>query len=354
VQNLREDLVTSLSRIYAHGIDVLAGFIVGFDNDTLNTFDQQWRFIRASGIQAAMIGLLTALPHTALYRRLEQEGRLIAHDDDADNTKLGTNLRPLRMDYGAMVAAYKVLYERLLEDGGIAARVRAKMRQLQTPAYQGGYALRERVVIVYRLIVKGLLPGGLPRLVQFTRSFPWRAPGKMPQAITDWIAGLAMRDYVKRHFAGYTESQRATQARLVDRLRTAVASDVARGRARISLDAVTSALPRLSVSLADGLDRAFFARSTRHLKRLMRRTSAELTLRIDAVGTAEVSYLNRSLRRLARYGDRISIVAQDRILRLVRVDSSVFHLVLEGAATQASASSPSFAVDARAACDARG
>lgn len=352
VQNLREDMLTSISRIYAHGIDVLAGFIVGFDNDTLDIFERQYRFILASGIQAAMIGLLTALPRTPLYRRLEREGRLIAQADNTDNTKLGTNFHPLRMDYGAMVAAYKALYERVLEDGNIAERVRAKMRQLRDPVYQGDYAPRERLVILYRLIVKGLLPGGLPRLMHFARSFPWRAPEKMPQAITDWIAGLAMRDYVRRHFGGFPEEQRATLARLVDRLRVAVASHVDRGHAAISLDAFSVALPRLSVSLADGLDRAFFARTTRHLRRLMGRTSARLTLRINALGAAEASHLNRSLLRLARYGDRISIVAQERALALVRVDSSVFNLVLEGTADQAALSASSIAANACAAGDA--
>ena len=67
VQNLQEDILTSVRRIYAAGIDVLAGFIVGFDNDTLGTFDRQRRFIMESGIQAAMVGLLTALPRTPLY-----------------------------------------------------------------------------------------------------------------------------------------------------------------------------------------------------------------------------------------------------------------------------------------------
>ncbi len=233
-------------------------------------------------------------------------------------------------------AAYKALYERTVEDGNIAARVRAKMRQLRDPTYQGGeYGLRERIVIVYRLIARGVLPGGLPRIMHFLRSLPWRAPEKLPQAINDWIAGLAMRDYVRRHFGGCTDEQRATLARLVDHLRAAVAGHVDRGRAAISLDAVSAALPRLSVSLAEGLDRAFFVRTTRHLRRLMRSTSARITLRINALGAAEASYLNRSLRKLARYGDRISIVAQERVLALVRVDSSVFDLVLEGPADRA-------------------
>jgi radical SAM superfamily enzyme YgiQ (UPF0313 family) len=59
-QNLHEDILTSVRRIYENGIDVLAGFIIGFDNDTLATFELQYQFITDAGIQSAMIGLLTA------------------------------------------------------------------------------------------------------------------------------------------------------------------------------------------------------------------------------------------------------------------------------------------------------
>ncbi len=44
-QNLRRDINESLRRIYRHGIDVLGGFIIGFDNDTLETFPRQNNFI---------------------------------------------------------------------------------------------------------------------------------------------------------------------------------------------------------------------------------------------------------------------------------------------------------------------
>jgi hypothetical protein len=44
-QNTGRDMLTAVRALYTHGVDVLAGFIIGFDNDTLDSFDKQYRFI---------------------------------------------------------------------------------------------------------------------------------------------------------------------------------------------------------------------------------------------------------------------------------------------------------------------
>ena len=52
-------------------MEVSAGFIVGFDNDDATIFEDQYRFIQDNGILLAMVGMLTAVPKTPLYERLE-------------------------------------------------------------------------------------------------------------------------------------------------------------------------------------------------------------------------------------------------------------------------------------------
>jgi radical SAM superfamily enzyme YgiQ (UPF0313 family) len=126
-QNLRGDILESIRHIYAFGIDVLAGFIVGFDNDTLDTFERQYQFITDAGIASAMIGLLTALPRTPLYTRLQQEGRINDAEDSSENTRGWTNIVPKNMALPAMVRAYRQLYRRLLTDREIARRIRNKL-----------------------------------------------------------------------------------------------------------------------------------------------------------------------------------------------------------------------------------
>jgi radical SAM superfamily enzyme YgiQ (UPF0313 family) len=106
-QNTRRDLLDSVHKIQSYGMEVMAGFIVGFDNDPDDIFELQGRFIRESAIPLAMVGLLTALPDTQLWRRLETEGRLI-DVSTGNNTDCTINFVP-RMDANRLLEGYKEL-----------------------------------------------------------------------------------------------------------------------------------------------------------------------------------------------------------------------------------------------------
>lgn len=82
-QNVHGDsLLAKLERIHAHGLNISAGFIVGFDSDDQWIFGEQFEFIQKSGIPNLSISLLTPLPTTPLYDRLRDEGRLDFSDPD--------------------------------------------------------------------------------------------------------------------------------------------------------------------------------------------------------------------------------------------------------------------------------
>ena len=322
-QNMREDALTSVRRIYSYGIDVLAGFIVGFDQDTAETFETQYRFIVESGVQAAMVGLLTALPKTPLHDRLEREGRLRPLANDSDNTKPATNVVPKSMPYEQMVSGYEALYRRLTRDSAIAARVRNKLRYVLRPVYRGEYGFRERISIMNRLIVNGIARGGLTRWWWFLRSMPIASPSKLPLALMDWIAGLSMRDYVDRHFGAADEQGIAEK--LLAALKRSAGPWLSPGS--ITLKPAAAAF-NLSICVRAGLPGSFFARSARHLDRLLVRTRATLTLKIESLRAHELPHLERLLARLKRHGDRVSIELDRKLRRTVFIDSSVFNLVL--------------------------
>jgi radical SAM superfamily enzyme YgiQ (UPF0313 family) len=104
-QNTRRDLLESVKKVQAYGMEVMAGFIVGFDNDPEDIFERQINFIRESGIPLAMVGLLTALPDTQLWRRLEREGRLL-QESTGNNTDGSLNFIP-KMDTTRLVEGYQ-------------------------------------------------------------------------------------------------------------------------------------------------------------------------------------------------------------------------------------------------------
>ena len=210
-QNLHEDILTSVRRIYGYGIEVLAGFIVGFDHDTEASFEQQYCFITEAGIQSAMIGLLTALPKTPLYERLKREGRLNTSEDVNDMTQLSTNVIPKSMSYEALVDGYIELYRRLLRDGEIALRIQNKLRHLGAPNYRSVYPGHQALGILARLVWRGILPGGLQRIACFIKTFPLSRPSAIPTVISEWIVALSMRDFAERRLASHVRTARPLQ-----------------------------------------------------------------------------------------------------------------------------------------------
>jgi radical SAM superfamily enzyme YgiQ (UPF0313 family) len=108
MQNTGRDIVAAVKKIQQFGMQVQAGFILGFDNDKPGVFDKLISLIQDSGVVTAMVGLLNAPPGTKLYKKLMSENRLIktATGDNMDGTM---NFTP-KMDIHELLGGYlKVL-----------------------------------------------------------------------------------------------------------------------------------------------------------------------------------------------------------------------------------------------------
>lgn len=114
-QNTKGDLLDSVKKIQRCGMEVMGGFIVGFDSDPEDIFERQINFIRESAIPLAMVGLLNALPDTQLWRRLRKEGRLLA-ESNGDNTDGLLNFVP-RMNPARLVEGYQSLLRTIYSPG---------------------------------------------------------------------------------------------------------------------------------------------------------------------------------------------------------------------------------------------
>jgi radical SAM superfamily enzyme YgiQ (UPF0313 family) len=78
--NQRFDYVEAIKKIQSYGILVHSSFIVGYDFDTRETFDELTEFIHDSNLLMPLINVLTPFPGTELYKRLEKEDRILHRD----------------------------------------------------------------------------------------------------------------------------------------------------------------------------------------------------------------------------------------------------------------------------------
>ncbi|HET6893602.1 MAG TPA: DUF4070 domain-containing protein, partial [Pyrinomonadaceae bacterium] len=117
----RGNMVESIKKIQHHGMEVMAGFIVGFDNDPDDIFQRQIDFIRESAIPLAMVGLLQALPDTQLWRRLSREGRLLG-DSSGNNTNCSLNFVP-KMDASRLIEGYQSIMRTIYKPSEYYKRV---------------------------------------------------------------------------------------------------------------------------------------------------------------------------------------------------------------------------------------
>jgi radical SAM superfamily enzyme YgiQ (UPF0313 family) len=122
LQNCHRDLAETVKTLQRAGLEVMGGFIVGFDNDPTDIFKRQFEFIQRSGVVTAMVGLLTALPETRLYRRLIDEGR-IETESTGNNTQATLNFRP-RLGREFLVNGYRELMTKLYRPRNYYERIR--------------------------------------------------------------------------------------------------------------------------------------------------------------------------------------------------------------------------------------
>jgi radical SAM superfamily enzyme YgiQ (UPF0313 family) len=134
-QNTNRDLLESVKRIHSSGLQVMGGFIVGFDCDPPSIFQRQIDFIQKSGIVTAMVGMLQAPPGTNLFERLQRESRVMAtfSGDNVDGT---TNIIP-KMGIDKLLAGYRSIMAQIYTPENYYRRVRTLLNDLKaTEFYQ--------------------------------------------------------------------------------------------------------------------------------------------------------------------------------------------------------------------------
>ncbi len=113
-QNTRNSLVESVESIIKAGLRPMAGFIIGFDGEKSGAGDRIVRFAEQAAIPSTTFAMLQALPNTALWHRLEKEGRMREAQDGNINQTTLMNFIPTRplQDIGReYIEAFCALYD---------------------------------------------------------------------------------------------------------------------------------------------------------------------------------------------------------------------------------------------------
>jgi radical SAM superfamily enzyme YgiQ (UPF0313 family) len=155
-QNHHRDLLECVKMIQSAGMEVSAGFIVGFDNDKPNIFQRQIDFIQNSGIISAMVGLLNAPRKTQLYKRLEKEGRILS-DFTGDQTSYSINFIP-KMDLKVLLEGYQKIIQGIYSSKMFYKRVLTFLKSYKPPVfYKQPFSLEKLIPLIKSVFIIGIL-----------------------------------------------------------------------------------------------------------------------------------------------------------------------------------------------------
>jgi len=190
-QNCGRDLVETVRTLQRAGLEVMGGFIVGFDNDPLDIFKRQFEFIQRTGVVTAMVGLLTALPQTRLYRRLIDEGRL-DEESTGNNTEATLNFRP-KLDRDFLVNGYRRLMRELYEPRNYYQRIGVFLRQNKRSGPITSVAWTDVLALLKSLWLLGVCHRGRLAYWRLCITTLLRRPRQFPLAISLSIVGHHFR-----------------------------------------------------------------------------------------------------------------------------------------------------------------
>lgn len=187
LHNTRRDLVESIRVIQRSGLEVMGGFIVGFDSDPREIFDLQFDFIQRTGIVTAMVGLLTALPKTKLYHRLLGEGRLEA-EATGNNTQAVLNFVP-KLDREFLIQGYRGLMASLYEPKTYYQRALTFLTEYRPSGPRIPLTADDLRAFTRSLWTMGIVHSGRRPFWKYLATVIARYPRKLPVAVALAIFG---------------------------------------------------------------------------------------------------------------------------------------------------------------------
>ena len=209
-QNLNQSLVESVHKIALSGLRVMAGFIIGFDEEKTGAGERIVQFTEDASIPTAMCSMLQALPNTALWHRLEKEGRLGNETADGNQMTLLNFIpnRPIEEIGEEYVNAFWDLYDpqRYLDRtyqhylmlGKASCHKERKKKKFKTKEKVSWKEKRQYIKAAFSIGFKQ----GLLRKTRFTFwSYLWSMYRQNPGGVVSYLTVCAQID----HFLEYRQ-----------------------------------------------------------------------------------------------------------------------------------------------------
>lgn len=190
-QNSKRDLIHNVNVIQRHGMQVMAGFIVGFDNDPPEIFNQMISFIQESGIVTAMVGLLQAPFGTKLYDRMSKDGRIIT-EMSGDNSDGTTNIRT-KMPQAMLRNGYFKIMQSIYSPEMLYPRIKTFLEKFNPRQSKIRISFDEIMALFRSLFVMGFNPKESRYFWNLIFWTIWHDIRKFPTAITMVIYGYHFR-----------------------------------------------------------------------------------------------------------------------------------------------------------------
>jgi radical SAM superfamily enzyme YgiQ (UPF0313 family) len=215
-QNVSVDLDQVCEKITRAGMQIIAGCIVGFDNERPGVDQRLLDFAERNHIPEMFVTMLQVGPGTQLYLRLEREGRLLSRALD-DNLGSNTGLinfvpdRPLEQIVEEFIHLQEVLYE----PGAFLERIFKDFSMMKPPPFKKGFQPPYRRELWAALIIffrQGVL---YPSRWKFWKCI-FVGLVRFPRRIPHFVTGCIMAE----HYFNYVGTIREKLQEQMDRVGT--------------------------------------------------------------------------------------------------------------------------------------
>lgn len=138
--NNAEKYAETVKYLHDAGIGVLGTFVLGLDYDDANVFEKTFEFVNKAKIDIVKYGIMTPMPGTDLFRKLENEDRILTREWSKYDTE-SVVFRPKGMTIEQLSEGFREINRRTYSYKSICRRINSSMKLLHI-AVAGNLAFR--------------------------------------------------------------------------------------------------------------------------------------------------------------------------------------------------------------------